>query len=451
MKKTNTNIGSSITMSFYFGFLLLSLSLSSIGVSFADAFTIPGSKALFRYHSNGNTNHSMQHKLSSLLVLINTNNSNKKEKGEENNETGGATTKEEEVISKQTNSKKKTRVGTFVRRPFVVAGLATVVVAIAAFVLRTNSNPASDLLLLGRRQLLWASALVFSVTTLTTISSSDNNSMGTKEKNFLQALWIGCLRCTIQLNLLGGIILRGLFFCKNPFVVLLWLLGVGGLAGQQTISRLSSSCNYKGLYGHLVSSIVLSVFSVLGVAVSTNMIPNLNFRHSSILVPVAGMLFGNGLSAVTLASQSLLEAMGRDTITTSGGGGGNSCPTAPSSVELRWSLGANTQEAIRPLVQKTRWTALTPTLNALCTTGIVAIPGMMTGQLLAGNVPQQAALYQTIIWFLITSTCCLNVQLITHFITNAILDFQNDRMIFLFVHFGREIFFEILSSLGDDV
>jgi hypothetical protein len=59
------------------------------------------------------------------------------------------------------------------------------------------------------------------------------------------------------------------------------------------------------------------------------------------------------------------------------------------------------QEALQSVIRNTLTTALTPTINALSVTGIVHIPGMMTGQILAGQSPFQAAAYQVLIFFLI--------------------------------------------------
>ncbi len=39
-------------------------------------------------------------------------------------------------------------------------------------------------------------------------------------------------------------------------------------------------------------------------------------------------------------------------------------------------------------------TGLLPTINTMMVLGLVSIPGMMTGQILGGNAPEQAARYQ---------------------------------------------------------
>jgi putative ABC transport system permease protein len=45
-----------------------------------------------------------------------------------------------------------------------------------------------------------------------------------------------------------------------------------------------------------------------------------------------------------------------------------------------------------------------PIVTAMATTGVVALPGMMTGQILAGIDPVSAAKYQVMIMFLIAGS-----------------------------------------------
>jgi putative ABC transport system permease protein len=48
-----------------------------------------------------------------------------------------------------------------------------------------------------------------------------------------------------------------------------------------------------------------------------------------------------------------------------------------------------------------------PLINSMMVVGIVSLPGMMTGQLLAGANPMQAVKYQIVIMFLIASGTAL--------------------------------------------
>ena len=125
------------------------------------------------------------------------------------------------------------------------------------------------------------------------------------------------------------------------------------------------------------------------------------------------MLFGNTLSKAGLAAAGITKQFA----------------TRSDQVEYRLVRGATSREATLPLVRDTIRTALTPTINALGVTGIVHIPGMMTGQLLAGQTPSQAASYQIMITFLIATTACTTVQLVVQLATCALVDLHNHRLV----------------------
>ncbi|CAE7935200.1 unnamed protein product, partial [Symbiodinium sp. KB8] len=131
------------------------------------------------------------------------------------------------------------------------------------------------------------------------------------------------------------------------------------------------------------------------------------------VVPVSGMLFGNATSAAALAVTGLLRGFAEQR----------------SALELRLARGATATEALKPLIRSSLSDALTPTINTLAVTGVVHLPGMMTGQILAGQSPQQAAAYQTLILFLIASTTCIVVQLVTALVSGSLMDFKNARLL----------------------
>ena len=66
-------------------------------------------------------------------------------------------------------------------------------------------------------------------------------------------------------------------------------------------------------------------------------------------------------------------------------------------------LGWNWSRAISDIRQDSIRTGLMPIINAMAAAGIVSLPGMMTGQILAGSPPMEAVKYQILIMFLITA------------------------------------------------
>ncbi|MDX1379154.1 MAG: ABC transporter permease, partial [Anaerolineales bacterium] len=77
------------------------------------------------------------------------------------------------------------------------------------------------------------------------------------------------------------------------------------------------------------------------------------------------------------------------------------------AIEARLSLGSERMTALRPVLQDALRNALLPIVNAMSAIGIVALPGMMTGQILAGADPVEAVKYQILIMFLIAGGTAL--------------------------------------------
>ena len=66
-------------------------------------------------------------------------------------------------------------------------------------------------------------------------------------------------------------------------------------------------------------------------------------------------------------------------------------------------LGQTARAASRDLRREAMRTGMIPILNAMAAAGVVSLPGMMTGQILAGSPPVEAVKYQILIMFLIAA------------------------------------------------
>ena len=73
------------------------------------------------------------------------------------------------------------------------------------------------------------------------------------------------------------------------------------------------------------------------------------------------------------------------------------------------NIGGHPKEILQPFVYRALETALLPTLNSMVGMGIVSLPGMMTGQILAGTLPTTAILYQISIMIAICTAVCMAV------------------------------------------
>lgn len=256
---------------------------------------------------------------------------------------------------------------------------------------------------LGSKQLLVGSALV------STFGGVFMSRMGLA--TLAREIMSACVRSTAQLFLLGGFILQRLFGTTKPAIVWTWILGVGLLAAQEALSRVEYT--YSNLRGQMTVSVLTSGIGILTLSLAGQVFGNIHpWYQPRTLIPVAGMLFGNTLSATSLGASSLTRGFA----------------TSSSQVELRLARGADSQEATMPIIKSSLYSALTPTVNSLAATGIIHMPGMMTGQVLAGQSPSQAAAYQVLILFLITSTACSTVLLLARFVSHELINWKDDRL-----------------------
>jgi putative ABC transport system permease protein len=95
------------------------------------------------------------------------------------------------------------------------------------------------------------------------------------------------------------------------------------------------------------------------------------------------MILGNTISGISL---------GLDVLT-------NGLVQQHAAVEARLALGAHRYTALLPVVRDALRSGFMPTINAIAAMGLVALPGMMTEQILAGSDPVDAVKYQILIMF----------------------------------------------------
>lgn len=103
------------------------------------------------------------------------------------------------------------------------------------------------------------------------------------------------------------------------------------------------------------------------------------------LVPIAGMMVGNSMTATVLVARRLVEDL-RD---------------KRDEVEARLALGQPSKQAARPYVRAALRAAVTPQIEMTKATGLVFLPGAMTGLILAGVPPVEAVLVQAVVMFLV--------------------------------------------------
>ena len=198
---------------------------------------------------------------------------------------------------------------------------------------------------------------------------------------------IGALRTVLQLTLVGYLLVY-VFAIDRWYVVVAALLLMLAVASKAAVDRQDSKT--PGLFAItgvallLGSGLTLIYVSVMVVRVD----PWYNPRY---LIPLFGMILGNAMNAAALAADRLAGEM----------------ETRRPEVEAYLSLGANSVRAAREPVRRALRASMIPTVNTLMVVGIVSLPGMMTGQIIAGSDPLLAIRYQIVVMFMLGSAVAL--------------------------------------------
>ncbi len=217
-------------------------------------------------------------------------------------------------------------------------------------------------------------------------------------------LAVAALRTAIQLTLIG-LVLKVLFANSHLLWVALLSLFMLAVAGREVMAR--QHRRFSGWWGYGIGalSMFISSFSVALFALLV-VIGNQPWYEPQYAIPLLGMLLGNTMNGIALALDRLTSAASeqRDVI------------------EARLMLGHGRDEAIADIRQQVFRTGLIPIINAMAAAGIVSLPGMMTGQILAGAPPVEAVKYQILIMFLIAGGAGFGTLAAMHFGVKRLFD-----------------------------
>jgi putative ABC transport system permease protein len=194
--------------------------------------------------------------------------------------------------------------------------------------------------------------------------------------------------CTVVQLLLIGLVLEWVFKVDRWYIVVGMMCVMTLVAGIAAVSR--TPVRFPGIWRSTIAATWLSSWLVgaFAVGVVVQVRPWFTPQYA---IPLLGMILGNTLNGVSLGLDRLTSEL----------------LAKRDQVEALLALGATRWEAARQPIQQAVKTGMVPTINAMMVVGIVSLPGMMTGQLLAGTSPVEAVKYQIVIMFLLASGTAL--------------------------------------------
>ncbi|NIQ02244.1 MAG: iron export ABC transporter permease subunit FetB [Nitrospinaceae bacterium] len=200
---------------------------------------------------------------------------------------------------------------------------------------------------------------------------------------------VASLRAAAQLAVMG-FLLEAILTIDNKLILALILLAMTGIAAAISGKRgkqipMAGGIAFAGiLAGSVITFGVLAGAGVIG--------PEARF-----IIPLGGMVIGNSMNAASLSMNRLIGEMGHQR----------------ARIETLLSLGANARQASEWAVRQSVRSALIPVIDSMKIIGLVHLPGIMTGFIIAGGSPLEAVKYQLAIVFMIAGTASLTCIIVT--------------------------------------
>lgn len=209
-----------------------------------------------------------------------------------------------------------------------------------------------------------------------------------------KTLLIGTIRSFAQLTLMGYVLTW--FFKQEHWSFMVMLLFIMILIASYEGSRRQKQ-HIPHFFSAMLIALMGSAIFVLGTILF--FILDVEPWYSPYAaIPIGGMIIGNGLNSSSLTANRFVGEMKH----------------REREIETLLALGATPKEAVYEAMKVSIHSALIPNINGMMTVGLVQIPGVMTGQILAGIDPIIAVRYQIMImymWF--TSSTLANLILLS--------------------------------------
>jgi len=200
-------------------------------------------------------------------------------------------------------------------------------------------------------------------------------------------LFIGTVRTFVQLFLLGFALKFVFSIDRVWLVVLVFVLMI--LFAAWTIKgrvRERQVSFFWPVFLSMCAGYFFIAFMVTGVIVNAE-----PWWRPQYFIPLSGMVIGNSMNAMAISLERLLgDLRGRR-----------------GEVEMLLCLGADYREASQNIFRDAMRAGMIPSINSMMAVGVVFIPGMMTGQILAGADPVSAIRYQIVVMVMLVGATAL--------------------------------------------
>jgi len=215
---------------------------------------------------------------------------------------------------------------------------------------------------------------------------------------------VAAARMVVQLVAVG-FILRFVFGLHSPAATLVIVLVMAAIATREIAAR--PERKFRGGAGLALagSGVAVATIVTVGLALLTAIRPQ-PWYDPRYAITLTGIVLGSVLNAGSLALDSLLAGV----------------TGQRPGIEAQLALGASFHEATAPLLRGAVRRSLMPIINQMSAAGVITLPGIMTGQILAGMDPMDAVRYQILLMFLLAGGSGIAVTLAVYLAARSITD-----------------------------
>jgi putative ABC transport system permease protein len=191
---------------------------------------------------------------------------------------------------------------------------------------------------------------------------------------------IAVVRSIIQL-LAVGYILKFVFDAEDLLYIVLMVTIMIAAATQNARKK---GVSIKGITWKVAATLVVIEVLTQSILLGFNITP----PTAQYIIPISGMVIGNSMVLAILFLNRFTSEV----------------ETHQDETELILSLGGTPKQAIHTQLITSIKASMIPTIESQKTIGLVQLPGMMSGQIIAGADPMQAVQFQLLILFLLLTT-----------------------------------------------
>ena len=204
----------------------------------------------------------------------------------------------------------------------------------------------------------------------------------------------GTVRTFAQLFLMGYI-LKFIFQINNAYLILLLFITMIFWAVHAIRGRVQEK-EVRFFIPTFIS--MVASYLIVTIAVTAVIVQVKPWYTPQYFIPLGGMIVGNSMNAITISLDRMFSDLRQQR----------------DRIELAFCLGATYQEATADILRDVIKAGMIPSINQLMTVGLVSLPGMMTGQILAGSDPLTAIKYQILVMLMIVAATAIGSILIVH-------------------------------------